>query len=128
MPAGNPQQAHRQAASDDFQGLRAYAPGDSPRRINWRVFGRRNELTVNRFDGDAGGAALWLAWEQAPGDGESRISQLTAWVLAAEHSGREYGLRLPDQSLAPARGRTHHDQSLTLLAHFESELPATAKP
>lgn len=127
LPTGTPQPAHRQAAADDFQGLRGYAPGDSPRRINWRVFSRRDELAVNCFDGDAGGEALWLTWEQTAGDGETRIGQLAAWVLAAEHAGREYGLRLPGQSLPPARGRKHRDHCLQRLALFDSA-PATPLP
>ncbi len=125
LPTGNPQPAHRQAATDDFQGLRGYAPGDSPRRINWRVFSRRDELAVNCFDGDAGGEALWLSWEQTVGDGETRIGQLAAWVLAAEHAGREYGLRLPGHALPPARSRNHRDRCLQCLALFDS---ATATP
>lgn len=127
LPTGNPQPAHRQAATDDFQGLRGYAPGDSPRRINWRVFSRRDELAINCFDGDAGGEALWLSWEQTAGDGEARLGQLAAWLLAAEHAGREYGLRLPGQSLPPARSRSHRDRCLQRLALFDPAFP-TATP
>lgn len=128
LPDGNPRSAHRQAATDDFQGLRAYAPGDSPRRINWRVFGRRDELAVNRFDGASGGDALWLEWDRAPGDGECRLSQLAAWVLAADHAGREYGLRLPGQSLPPGRGRPHREQCLRQLALFNLDTFSTQNP
>lgn len=127
LPTGNPQPAHRQAASDDFQGLRGYAPGDSPRRINWRVFSRRDELAVNCFDGEAGGETLWLSWEQTAGDSEARLGQLAAWVLAAEHAGREYGLRLPGQSLPPARSRSHRDRCLQRLALFDPAF-ATSTP
>lgn len=118
LPDGSPRRAHRQAATDDFQGLRAYTPGDSPRRINWRVFGRRDELAVNHFDGAAGGEALWLTWDDVSGDSERRLAQLTAWVLAAEHAGREYGLHLPGQSLPPGRGRLHREKCLHQLALF----------
>lgn len=128
LPGGNPRVAHRQAATDDFQGLSAYAPGDSPRRINWRVFGRRDELAVNRFDGESGGEALWLEWDLAHGDGETRLAQLAAWVLAADHAGREYGLRLPGQTLPPARGRPQRDKCLTLLALFNPESFAVPTP
>lgn len=128
LPDGNPRSAHRQAATDDFQGLRAYAPGDSPRRINWRVFGRRDELAVNRFDGASGGDALWLEWDRAPGDGECRLSQLATWVLAADHAGREYGLRLPGQSLPPGRGRPHREQCLRQLALFNFDTFSTQNP
>lgn len=118
LPAGNPRPGHRRTAADDFQGLRAYAPGDSLQRINWRVFSRREELVVNRFDGGDGGDALWLDWERCRGDGEIRLAQLTRWVLDADHGGREYGLRLPGNSLPPARGRPHREQCLTRLALF----------
>lgn len=121
LPAGNPHTAHRQTATDDFQGLRAYAPGDSPRRINWRVFCRRDELAVNRFDGGAGGDALWLEWDRASGEMEARLAQLAAWVLAAEQSGREYGLRLPGQTLSPARGRAQRERCLKQLALFNPD-------
>lgn len=118
LPGGNPHTAHRQAATDDFQGLRTYTPGDSPRRINWRVFGRRDELAINCFDGEAGGEALWLEWDQVPGDTERRLSQLAAWILAADQAGREYGLRLPGQTLPPARGRLQRERGLKCLALF----------
>lgn len=118
LPDGNPHSAHRQAGSDDFQGLRPYVPGDSPRRINWRVYSRNELLAVNRFDGAAGGAALWLDWENVPGHTEQRLAQLTAWLLAAEHAGREYGLRLPGQVKPPGRGRAHHASCLSRLALY----------
>jgi uncharacterized protein (DUF58 family) len=120
LPAGSPRPAHRQAATDDFQGVRTYAPGDPLRRINWRVFGRREELVVNRFDGGQGGDALWLDWDQCRGDSESRLAQLARWVLEAEHAGREYGLRLPGHSLPQNRGRQQHEKCLTCLALFET--------
>lgn len=121
LPAASPRPAHRQVASDDFQGLRAYAPGDSPRRINWRIFGRRDELVVNRFDGDPGGAALWLDWDHCRGHGEDRLSQLARWVLDAEHGGRDYGLRLPGNTLPSARGRAHCAQCLRQLSLFDPD-------
>ena len=126
LPTGNPHTAHRQAATDDFQGLRAYAPGDSPRRINWRVFGRCDELAVNRFDGGTGGEAVWLAWDQATNDGETRLAQLTAWVLAADQAGREYGLHLPGQTLPPGRGRSQRHRCLTQLALFNLNSATTS--
>lgn len=122
LPVAHPRPAHRSAAADDFQGLRAYTPGDPPRRVNWRVWGRREELLVNQFDGNRGGDALWLDWAHCPGAGDARLAQLTRWVLDAERTGSDYGLRLPDatgSSTAPARGRTHRDACLRRLALFD---------
>jgi uncharacterized protein (DUF58 family) len=122
LPVTSPRPAHRSTATNDFQGLRAYTPGDPPRRINWRAWGRREELLVNQFDGDRGGDALWLDWANCPGAGDARLAQLTRWVLDAERTGADYGLRLPDTAVptsAPARGRVHRDACLRRLALFD---------
>lgn len=116
LPDAAPNPAHRQQAADDFQDVRAYAPGDAPRRINWRVFGRREELVVNRYDGGQGGHALWLDIAQCDGDLETRLAQLARWVLDAEQQGREYGLRLGTDSLPPGRGKSQRDSCMRCLA------------
>ncbi|MDR0634920.1 MAG: DUF58 domain-containing protein [Azoarcus sp.] len=125
--SGNaPSQAHRRQEAGDFQGVRAYAPGDPPRRINWRIYGRRGDLAVNRFDGGAGGQALWLDVAACDGDLETRLSQLCQWIVAAERQGREYGLRLGNgQDRPPGRGRAHYRHCLAQLALY-GEKPAGA--
>lgn len=126
LPTGNPTPAHRQAATGDFQDLRRYTPGDPPRRINWRVFARSDELLVNRFDGDQGGNALWLDFADCPGDTEARLSQLSGWIQAAEHAGQEYGLRLPGVRIPPNIGRHHRGECLRRLALFRQPETGTA--
>jgi uncharacterized protein (DUF58 family) len=121
LPAHTTRSAHRDAAADDFQGIRAYVPGDPLRRINWRVFGRSDEPMVNDFDGGHGGDALWLDWESCRGDTETRLAQLTRWVVEAERAGREYGLRLPGKVLPPVRGRLQREQCLAVLALCEAD-------
>ncbi|MDR0578754.1 MAG: DUF58 domain-containing protein [Candidatus Accumulibacter sp.] len=120
LPLAAPMPAHRRLAADNFQGVRRYAPGDSPRRVNWRVFGRVGELTVNEFDGAQGGEALWLCWEETRGETEARLSQLAAWILAARRDGLEYGLRLGHLRLAPRRGGDHQAACLSALARFDA--------
>ncbi|MDR1064356.1 MAG: DUF58 domain-containing protein [Azoarcus sp.] len=128
--AGNaPSPAHRRQEAGDFQGVRAYTPGDSPRRINWRIYGRREELAVNNFDGGAGGRALWLDAAACEGDLETRLSQLCQWVVAAERQGREYGLRLGNgQDRPPGRGRAHYRACLARLALYGERTAASAPP
>jgi len=119
LPGRAPNPAHRQRESGDWRGLRAYAPGDSPRRVNWRVYARGGELTVNDFDGGKGGAALWLDAAACAGEVESRLSQLCQWVCEAERQGLEYGLRLDDGApLPPGRGRAHRQACLKRLALY----------
>lgn len=111
-----PVPARQHTAASEFQDLRRYAAGDAPQRINWRVFARRDELLVSRYGGEHGGGAVWLDFAQCAGDVEQRLSQLTQWVLAAERTTLEYGLRLPGLQLPPSQGRTHRSQCLRLLA------------
>ncbi|MDR0529004.1 MAG: DUF58 domain-containing protein [Zoogloeaceae bacterium] len=119
LPPDAPTPERKKIAAGDFQDVRAYVPGDSFRRINWRVYGRRGELAVNRFDGDAGGgAALWLDITACAGDSESRLSQLCQWVREAERQGREYGLRLDEKTIASGSGRAHQQECLNALACY----------
>jgi uncharacterized protein (DUF58 family) len=122
LPGRAPRPAHRRQESGDFQGLRPYAPGDSPRRINWRVYGRREELAVNHFEGGQGGHVLWLSMDACAGDMETRLSQLCQWVLAAGQQGLEYGMRLPNaQDVPPGQGRGQQQKCLEALALLTAE-------
>ncbi|MEX2479871.1 MAG: DUF58 domain-containing protein [Gammaproteobacteria bacterium] len=115
--AGNATQ--RTAGVDDFAGLRRYVSGDSVRAIAWRTLARGQELMVKRFQGPSG-AEIWLTWAAvAPlADIETRLSQLCAWVLAAERSGMRYGLDIPGSRQPPASGARHRDACLRALALF----------
>lgn len=119
--------AHAQG-SDDFSGLRAYQPTDSPRHVAWKSVARsdtqqsRNEdMLTKQFAGEAV-AELWLMLSDLPTSLglEARLSRLAGWVLAAEHSGAHYGLRLPGTELAPARGDAHRSACLEALALYRA--------
>ena len=102
---------------DDFAGLRAYAVGDSPRRVHWKASARSETLLVKTLEG-ASAAERWLRWQDtaALGDPEARISQLAQWVLQAERAGFRYGLELPGLQLPPGSGPAHRAQALERLA------------
>jgi hypothetical protein len=90
--------AHAQG-SDDFSGLRAYQPSDSPRRSLDPHAQRETDSEAVRW---RGGGELWLTLGPAHLIGlESRLSRLAGWVLAAERSAA-HNLRLPGGS--PGRG------------------------
>ena len=112
--------AHAQG-SDDFSGLRDYQPTDSPRHVAWKSAARNENMLTKQFAGEAV-AELWLLLSDLPTSLglEARLSRLAGWVLAAEHSGAHYGLRLPGTELAPARGDAHRSACLEALALYQA--------
>lgn len=129
LPDANPDPAHTRNEAGDFQGIRSYAPGDSPRHINWRAFARRDEPVVNRFDGSQGGRALWLQESACRGEPEARLSQLAQWVIDADRQGREFGLDLGALRIPPARGQAHRQRCLrALAAHGSGGAQAAGTP
>ncbi|WP_249383834.1 DUF58 domain-containing protein [Chitinivorax sp. B] len=107
---------------DDFAGLRPHRPSDSPRHIAWKYAARDDSLYTKQFSGESSGR-MWLDWQNLPAgmDVEARLSRLTAWVLQADSSGLEYGLRLPRLEITPGAGPAHRHQCLQALALFGLE-------
>lgn len=119
--------AHAQG-SDDFSGLRAFQPADSPRHVAWKSAARSDalhtkseQLLTKQFAGDAI-AELWLDLRDLPASLglEQRLSRLAGWVLAAERAGARYGLRLPGTAIEPGRGEAHRATCLEALALYQA--------
>lgn len=109
----------RHPGTEDFRGLRAYRPGDSPRHIAWKQVAAAGEVLTKQFGGGAQ-RTLWLDWGALDGLGaEARLSRLCRWVLDSHAAGHRYGLRLPDQAIEPASGDQHRQRCLAALALFE---------
>lgn len=108
----------RTAGVDDFQGLSAYQPGDSPRRIHWQSYSRGRGLYTKSFVGRTG-AGLMLDMKDIPGeDPEKKLSILCFHVLRFHHQRRSFGLRLPGQTIYAGTGSAHRDRCLRALALF----------
>jgi uncharacterized protein (DUF58 family) len=104
---------------EDFAGLRAFHPGDSPRRIAWKAYAREQGLHVKLYAGTAV-TSHSFDWEALTGLGtEARLSQLCRWVEDAYAAGRAFGLRLPGVEIAPNVGPGHRQRCLTALALFD---------
>lgn len=104
---------------EEFQSLRAYKPGDTPRQIDWKALARERGLLVKEF-GATASSDLWLDYDALQGLGrEQRLSRLTWWVLEAERAMLPYGLKLPGKVHRPSLGRTHRDACLETLALFQ---------
>jgi uncharacterized protein (DUF58 family) len=107
------------AGEEDFNMLRAYRAGDTPRQIAWKALAREQGLLTKEFTATAS-SELWLDLDDARANGlEARLSVMCHWVLQAEQFGQSYGLRLPGTTLPPARGEAHKHHCLEALALFQ---------
>jgi len=120
--AGDEQHA-RAGRGSEMDGVRPWRRGDSMRQVVWKKVARSGEM-VSRETAGSASRELWLDWHEAgsavgavgTGGTEQRLSRLTAWALAAEHEGLDYGLRLPGRELPPGQGEAHRRQVLEALA------------
>ena len=125
--AGSPPQEGREeaeegipvAGDEEFNLLRAYHAGDSPRKIAWKALARGQGLLTKEFSAMAS-SELWIDWEDAHApDTEGRLAILAHWVIQADEFGQAYGLRLPGTRIAADRGEGHRARCLEALALFE---------
>lgn len=100
---------------EDFNGHKNYQFGDSPSRVDWKASSRSVGMFTKLYSG-TGSSALWLDWQTTDGELETRISQLTRWVMDAYASQQIYGLKLPNITLPPNNTETHYHKALTALA------------
>jgi uncharacterized protein (DUF58 family) len=111
------------AGDEEFNMLRQYRAGDTPRQIAWKALAREQGLLTKEFSATAS-SELWLDWDEARAAGmEARLSILCQWVLQAEDFGQAYGLRLPGREVAPSRGEAHRTRCLEALATFDGGTP-----
>ena len=103
---------------EEFQSLRAYRPGDTPRQIAWKALARGQGLLVKEF-GATASADLWLDYDALHSlSMEQRLSRLTWWVIEAERTQLPYGLKLPGNSIRPMLGVKQRDACLKALALY----------
>ncbi len=108
---------------DDFRGMRAYHPGDSPRHVAWKAMAQGRGMLTKQFSGQAL-PELWLDWDDLTGMAtEARLSRLCRWVLDAQNAGLYYGLRIPGAIVAPGNGEAHQRTCLEALALFGIKAP-----
>ncbi len=101
---------------DEVHGLRKYQPGDSIQRIAWRASARHDELYSLEMEAPRENACE-LDWALLKGGNiETRLSILTAWVIAADHKQLSYSLKLPGTLIPAGRGDSHRSRCLESLA------------
>ena len=110
---------HDARGEEDFAGLRKYHTGDSPRHVAWKAYARSNQLLSKQFAG-ADTSSQWFDFNEIEAANlEQRLSILTRWIVDADRTLEDYGLRLPDAEFPPAHGEAHRRKCLEALALFD---------
>ena len=105
---------------DEVHGLRKYQAGDSLQRVAWRASARHDELYSLEMELPRENACE-LDWDLLRGDDiETRLSILTAWVIAADHQQLSYSLNLPGTLIGTGKGTAHRVKCLESLALYLS--------
>lgn len=120
LPPGEPRSggagAARVTSSGEFDGVRAYRRGDPMKLVVWKKAAKSDEL-VSRDTQQSQRYELWLDYAQTGArEHEAILSRLTAWVLAADKLGTDFGLRLPHREIKPSTGEAHKRACLEALA------------
>jgi len=120
-PASQMALGHRQhdaRGEEDFAGLRRFIVGDSPRRIAWKAYARTGALLSKRFSG-ADTSSQWFDFNEfGDVDVEERLSTLARWIVDADRTREDYGLKMPGYDIAPSHGEAHRHRCLEALALF----------
>ena len=102
--------------------MRKFHAGDSPRHVAWKAYARTGELLSKQFAG-ADTSSQWLDFDHVDEDDlEKRLSVITRWIVDADRTRRDYGLRVPGAEFAPAHGESHRHLCLEALALFKGSL------
>lgn len=100
---------------DDFAGVRAWQPGDSPRHVDWKAVARDRPLLTKQWAGDES-AHVILNWDRLSLTADARGRQMAKWIQQCEAGGIRYGMRLPGKRIAPGIGPAHSRRCLDALA------------
>ncbi|MCH9694918.1 MAG: DUF58 domain-containing protein [Gammaproteobacteria bacterium] len=112
---------HDARGEEDFAGLRKYVDGDSPRHVAWKAFARSGQLLSKQFAG-ADTSSQWFDFDDVTNtELEMRLSILTRWVVDADQTSEDYGLRMPGDEFPPAHGDAHRRACLEALALFDKD-------
>jgi len=105
----------------ELDALRAYRPGDPPKRLLWKKMAQHpdapNQWTTRDFSPAPAGGDIWLDSSRCGlMEREAQLSRLCAWVLQAEQDGQRYGMRLPGLEIPFGQGTAHRLRCLEALA------------
>ena len=104
---------------DDFQGLKPYQPGHLIGHIAWKALSRGRGVYVKNFMAENRGDTVLLDYDVIRAqDPETKLSRLCDMVIRVSAMNLEYGIKLPDEIIAPGKGDRHREFCLKRLALF----------
>lgn len=108
----------RRRGHEDFDSLRAFAPGDPLAHVSWKHLARGQGLLTKTYASEEVGSEI-LDWDAMPGlPVETRLSRLTYWVVLLAQHNHAFGLRLPGVEIPAGLGIEQRDACLRALALF----------
>ena len=105
--------------NDDFAGVRAWQPGDSPRHIDWKAVARERPMMTKQWTG-AQDSVVMLEWNAIPLTDEEKARQMAKWVHDCEALGTRYSVVLPEKTIPAGIGPAHLHRCLQSLAELTS--------
>jgi uncharacterized protein (DUF58 family) len=114
---GNAPAVHR-AGDEEWSGLREFRSGDSPRQVAWGAYARGRGLLVKTYQSPAAHHRTFDLARVPGADIETRLEQLSAWIVAAHARGERYGLVAGGPAIAPDAGSPHRERCLRELALY----------
>ncbi len=103
---------------DEFQGFQNYQPGYPLSQIAWKQYARGAGLHLKDYRA-LQSEHFWLDWQALNvRDTELALSHLSYWVNYFADNNIEFGLRLPNVTIARGVGDVHRLNALTALALF----------
>lgn len=102
------------SGNDDFAGVRAWQPGDSPRHIDWKAVARERPMMTKQWTGSEHSLVI-LDWNSVTLEDDARAQQFAKWIHDCESQGISYSLRLPNRAIPASIGPAHMRQCLEAL-------------
>ncbi len=109
-----------QNKGEEINGIRHYRPGDPIRDIAWKKSAQGDQTWVKEFNQTQGKHLLFDISQITNGTLETKLSRITAWVLAAENQNAQYQVLLPGFDSGMSSGDPHKHHCLSALSLFQS--------
>lgn len=103
----------------EFDHLREYRPGDSPRDVDWRATAKRDELIVAEYD-ERGERAVVVAAGGPRERADSLAEAVASVALRLLDGDVAVGLALPDERVPPDDGPDQRTRLLEALARTQA--------